>query len=46
MGEAAGTAAALALAAGVAPAALETGRLQAALAANGAWLGERATLPG
>ena len=46
MGEAAGTAAALALAAGVAPAALETGRLQARLAANGAWLGEMATLPG
>ena len=39
MGQAAGTAAALTLAAGVAPAAVDVAALQAALRADGAWLG-------
>jgi hypothetical protein len=41
MGQAAGTAAALALRAGTTPAAVDVAALQAALVRDGAWLGER-----
>jgi hypothetical protein len=42
MGEAAGTAAAMALQSGAAPRTLDTAALQAALKGNGAWLGDEA----